>query len=223
MAGFDDDWDELEELDAYEAFLEEEDARALTPEGISEANASALDQYDRFRQAADAVTDAWSTRSDVLAVTLVGSLAVLPWKEVPRHSPYRQERIELWHECGDVDLAVWLTSLDDLNGVRRLKDRALRDLYRRTGNGTAPHQLDIFLIQPKTDRYLGRLCCFNTCPKGKRDCLVPDCGTISFLKQHRGFCWRPETLDEDCRQTWCFQFLIGDGLAAGAGDDTCTG
>ena len=191
--GSDDDPDAFD----FDAFMAEEDARALTPEGISEANAQALAQYGRFRQAADAVTDVWCVRPDVLAVALIGSLAVMPWKEVPRHSPYRQERVELWHECGDVDLALWLTSLEDLNGLRRIKDRALRDLYKRTGNGTASHQIDTFLLEPGTDQYLGRLCNFNRCPKGRRDCQTPGCGTVPHLKQHTGFRWQPETLDKD--------------------------
>ena len=192
-----DDWDDLDEQGEYEALLEAENARALTPEGIAEANALALAQYDRYRRAADAVTDAWRDRPEVLRVTLIGSLAIMPWKEIPRHSPYRQERIQLWHECSDVDLAVWLSGTGDLNGLRHSKDRALRDLYKRTGNGTAPHQLDIFVLEPETDRYLGRLCGFNTCPKGKQDCRVPGCGMVPFLKQHEGFRWRPDCLAAD--------------------------
>jgi len=47
----------------------------------------------------------------------------------------------------------------------------------------ASHQLDVFLIEPGSDQYLGRLCGFNQCPKGKRDCLVPGCGAIRFNKR----------------------------------------
>lgn len=53
--------------------------------------------------------------------------------------------------------------------------------------GIVGHQVDTFLFEPGTDRYLGRLYSFNQCPKGKRDCLVPDCGTIPFNKQIAGF------------------------------------
>ena len=51
----------------------------------------------------------------------------------------------------------------------------------------ASHQLDIFLLEPGTDRYLGRLCQFKACPAAKADCLVPGCGATSFLQQHQGF------------------------------------
>jgi hypothetical protein len=40
---------------------------------------------------------------------------------------------------------------------------------------------------PIPSDYLGRLCSFATCPKGKRDCLVPGCGEIPFNKRVDGF------------------------------------
>jgi hypothetical protein len=56
------------------------------------------------------------------------------------------------------------------------------------------HELDVFLIEPGSDRYLGRLCSFNQCPKGKRDCLVPGCGEIPFNKRIAEFEPRPDLL-----------------------------
>ena len=49
------------------------------------------------------------------------------------------------------------------------------------------HLRQNFLIEPGTDRYLGRLCNFNACPKGKPQCLVPGCGDIPFNKHVEGF------------------------------------
>jgi hypothetical protein len=51
------------------------------------------------------------------------------------------------------------------------------------GTSVVSQQLDIFLIEPGSDRYLGRLCFFNACPKDKRECLVPGCGAIPFNKR----------------------------------------
>jgi hypothetical protein len=45
----------------------------------------------------------------------------------------------------------------------------------------------VFLIEPVSDRYLGRLCYFNACPKDKQDCMVPGCGTIRLNKKVDGF------------------------------------
>lgn len=187
------DWDEAD----FEDWLPWEDEQALSPAGIAEQNAGLLRRYREFRQAADAVAAAWRERPEVVAVALLGSLAVALWKEVPRFAPYRRARIALWHECEDVDLAVWLAHLRDLDGLRRVKDRALRELQAASGIGVASHQVDAFVLEPGTDRYLGRLCRFNRCPKGKRECLVPDCGATSFLQKHEDFRWRSESLAAD--------------------------
>jgi len=193
MDDAEDDWDETN-LEEWESREEEQ---ALSPAGIAEQNKFLLRQYRHFRSAADTVTMAWQERPEVAAVALIGSLARAPWKEVPRFSPYRRARIALWHECKDADLAVWLTDLSDLDGLRKAKDRALRQLFEVTGIGVAAHQLDIFILDPDTNRYLGRLCRFNRCPKGKQECLVPGCGAAKFLQQHEDFQWRPESLAEN--------------------------
>ncbi len=190
ISEFDDD-DDLEEP------LRRDDEQALSPAGITESNGYHLKRYRDFRDAADTVAAAWRERPEVLAVSLIGSLARSPWKEVPRHSPYRRARIELWHECADIDLAVWLSRLDDLNGLRRAKNHALSDLYEEGRGGVAAHQTDVFVIEPGTDRYLGRLCDFNRCPKGKRECHAAGCGAPAHLQQHDDFKWRPDSLAED--------------------------
>ena len=89
-----------------------------------------------------------------------------------QRKPYRRARVALWHECKDVDLALWLEHLDSLDGLRRAKARALRTLWDEASIGIASHQVDVFILEPGTDRYLGRLCDFNTCPKGKAECRV---------------------------------------------------
>jgi hypothetical protein len=136
-----------------------------------------------FRIAADAVTDAWTSFPEVRAVAVIGSVAKPLWKEVPRFSEFRREGIEVWHECRDLDLALWIDSQDRLNALRRATAHALRTAFE-TGVGTSvvSHQLDIFLIEPGSDRYLGRLCEFSACPKDKRECAVPGCGAIPFNK-----------------------------------------
>jgi hypothetical protein len=124
----------------------------------------------------------------VQAVAVIGSVAKMLWKEVPRFSEFRREGIEVWHECGDLDLALWVDSQDRLNELRRTISRALRAAYEAgTGVSIVAHQLDVFLIEPGSDGYLGRLCSFNQCPKGKRDCLVPGCGAIPFNKRIEEF------------------------------------
>src|SRR5579871_6344554 len=143
--------------------------------------------YD-FRRAAEIVTDALMTFDEVEAIAVIGSVAKPLWKEVPRFREFRRVGIEVWHECKDLDLAVWLSSQLKLGALRRARDAALRRGYESgKGPSTANHQVDVFLIEPGTDRYLGRLCNFNECPKGKPECRVLGCGTVPFNKHVDGF------------------------------------
>jgi hypothetical protein len=139
-------------------------------------------QYD-FRRAADIVTDALMTFEEVEAIAVIGSVAKSLWKEVPRFREFRRAGIEVWHECKDLDLAVWISSQLRLGALRRARDSALRRGYKSgKGPSTANHQVEIFLIEPGTDKYLGRLCNFSECPKGKAECRVPGCGVVPFNK-----------------------------------------
>ena len=69
-----------------------------------------LERQRQFRVAADVVTDAWMDFPEVQAVAVIGSVAKPLWKEVPRFSEFRRECIEVWHECRDLDLALWIDS-----------------------------------------------------------------------------------------------------------------
>jgi len=68
-----------------------------------------LRRQREFRVAADVVAKAWVTfrrfgdRRDRLVAKPL-------WKEIPRFREFRQQRIEVWHECGDLDLALWIDS-----------------------------------------------------------------------------------------------------------------
>jgi hypothetical protein len=167
-----------------------------------------------FRAAADVIVAAFTTFSEVVAISVVGSVAKPLWKEVPRFREFRRAGIEVWHECGDLDLAVWIDSLDRLGELRRAFGLALRTARETgTGSGIAEHQVDIFLIQPASDRYLGRLCNFNACPKGKPDCLVPGCGAIAFSKVVAGFSPSADLL-ASARQSMLYERKAGILMSA---------
>lgn len=93
-----------------------------------------------------------------------------------------------------MDLAVWLADLTILKSLQRARGQALNDLFADRDIGVAHHQVDVFLIAPETGSYLGRLCNFGECPKGKPECLVRDCGTVKFLWQLEGFTFRSDAL-----------------------------
>lgn len=154
---------------------------------IERQNQYLLRQQRNFRVAADHVAAVLGAHPAVSKVVLFGSVAVLLWKEVPRFPEYRRARIEVWHECKDVDLAVWVNDLRFLPELRKLRVKALQELLETRGLGVAVHQVEVFLFGRGAGDYLGRLCYFNRCPKGNRDCDEPGCGRTPFLKQMEGF------------------------------------
>jgi hypothetical protein len=164
---------------------------------IEEEDARQLRQQAAFRLAADAVAAALAGFDEVRAIALFGSVARPLFREVPRFQPYRRLRIELLHECKDVDLAVWLDHTRRLAELGRARNVAVSQLHATTGVGVAHHQVDVFLFAAVTGAYLGGLCSFASCPKGKRECLVPGCGAVPLLQQHEGFEMYPDALAED--------------------------
>lgn len=163
---------------------------------IEEQNRYMLERQREFRIAADLIVGAWASFSEVRSVAVVGSVAKPLWKEIPRFWEFRREGIEVWHECSDLDLALWIDSQERLGALRRSASKALR-LRHPSGAETnvVDHQLDVFLIEPGSGRYLGRLCRFNACPKQKRECLEPGCGEIPFNQQFSDFILSPDLLE----------------------------
>jgi hypothetical protein len=155
-----------------------------------------LDRQAQFRLAADAVTAALAGVPEVEAVALIGSVARPLWREVPRFQPFRHWDVPVWHECKDVDLAVWLDRLDRLHTLTRARSMALQHLFEERQIGVAHHQVEIFVLQGEAT-YRGRLCLFSQCPKGKQECLIPGCGRDPFLQQHAGFTFWPDALAPD--------------------------
>jgi hypothetical protein len=144
---------------------------------IEEQNRDLLARQRDFRIAADVVCDAWASFAEVQAVAVVGSVAKTLWKAVPRFREFRRQGIEVWHECADLDLALWLDLQQRLGDLRRSAEKVLRAAYEAgVGISVVGRQLDVFLIEPASDCNLGRLRHFCACPKGKRECRVPGCG-----------------------------------------------
>jgi hypothetical protein len=76
---------------------------------------------------------------------------------VPRFAPYKQLRLPIAHECKDVDLAAWVSRLDGLDELQRARGRVVGKIVAECGHGPAVHEIEVFLLEPGTNRYLGRL------------------------------------------------------------------
>ena len=170
--------------------------RTPTKAAIAAEERGLLERQRAFRAAADRVASALAECRDVEAISLIGSVARPLWREVPRFAPYKQLRLPIAHECKDVDLAVWVSRLDGLEDLRRTRSRALGHIVAEQGHGPAVHEIEVFLLEPGANRYLGRLCYFRQCPADKRDCLALECGRHQFLKQHDGFSFWPKAIAE---------------------------
>ncbi len=197
----------------FDSFEAEHERYELSPVGIAETNRRLVQRQRLFRRAADIASATLVSFDEVAAVALFGSVAKSLWKELPRFSSYRRAGIALWHECADVDIAVWLGRRDRLREMRRRINSALPGIFEETGLGVASHQLDIFVFEPGTDHYLGRMCQFKTCPARKAECLVPSCGATPFLQQHDGFVLYPDAL-EPARAIKLFDRANGEILQA---------
>ena len=156
-----------------------------------------LERQATFRRAGQVVAADLAKFREVRAISLFGSVAGVLKREIPRFQPFRRFGIEIYHECGDIDLAVQLDRLDNLAALNRARSQTVDDLFRSTGIGVAHHQVDIFLFGDSWAHYLGRLCTYGQCPKGKPACLTPGCGRKPFLKLHRDFVLEPDALAAD--------------------------
>lgn len=162
---------------------------------VAAEDAAMIERQRHYRLAADKMAQQLAQHGAVQRVALIGSVARPLWREVSPYPPFRTYRIETVHRCKDLDLAVWVSALDGLDELRRARGAVSRQVLEQANIGIPVHDIELFLIEPGTDRYLGRLCYFKACTVGKRECLAAGCGAHPFLKQMDGFTFWPETLD----------------------------
>jgi hypothetical protein len=171
--------------------------RRPTKKQIEEANQHQLLRQQKFRRAAEYASNALAQFAEVQKVALIGSVAIPLSKEVPRFREFNRHGIEIYHECKDVDLAVWISDLTRLDEMRVAIGRSTNELLKRENIGVAHHQVDTFLLEPETNRFLGNLCKFGVCPKGHEDCDAPGCGDVPFLKLYEGFVFHARAILPD--------------------------
>jgi hypothetical protein len=172
-------------LDADESY--ENSYRRPSEREIAEQDRSLKRRWEEFQITARYVAEAFSKVVFVEKVVLFGSVAKPLPVEVLRFSKFRRWGVALSHECKDVDLAVWINDLNSLKCLFKARNDGLNKLREEAGLTPAHHQVDVFILEPGTDRYMGRLCCYNSCSKGKSECRVPNCGRLPFLRQHEEF------------------------------------
>lgn len=192
---------EISDDDFAEAWREMEADTPVSDGEIAQENTAMLKRRESFRRIAELVAVGFGKLPFVRKVVLFGSVAAPPKKEVPHFRRLRRARVEIFHECKDVDLAVWTDDLTQLRALKRVVSDATNVFNQKICHqemlpGVAHHQVDVFLFEPGTNRYLGRLCSFGQCPKGKPECAVPGCGAQPFLQLYEDFEISPRVFHE---------------------------
>lgn len=182
-----------EEVDeAWDSYSFQEKFEPPADDDIDEQNTFMLRRQCLFRWAAQSVAVAMSKLPEVQKVAAFGAVAQPLEMEVPRFRQFRRHRIQVLHECADLDLAVWMTDLSGLKQLKNAMSRGLSFVQDTPYGGVAHHQVDVHIFDAESGTYRGRLCFFGQCPKpGKRECLVPRCGAQPFLRQFEGYRFKP--------------------------------
>ena len=168
-------WDEYPFQDRFEPPSEED---------VGEDNTRVLRLQCLFRWAAQLMAIAMSQLPEVQRVAAFGAVAQPLDTEVPRFREYRRHRIEVLHECADLDMAVWTANLPGLKELKRAMGRGLSLVQDTPWGGVAHHRVDVHIFDAGSGAYRGRLCSFGQCPKPRKmQCLVPGCGAHPFLRQ----------------------------------------
>jgi len=153
-------------------------------EDIKEENTLMLRRQCLFRWAAQFIAIAMSELPEVGKVVAFGAVSRPLGMEVPQFRKFRRHQIEILHECGDLDLAVWTADLSRLKELKRAMSRGLSPVQDTPYGGVAHHQVDVHVFDAGSGVYRGRLCEFGQCPKpDRRECRVAGCGVEPFLRQ----------------------------------------
>jgi hypothetical protein len=164
------------------------DSYGVPDDDVAEQNASMQRRQRLFRWGAQSIAISLAKLTEVQQVAAFGGVAQPLKMEVPRFPEFRRHRIEVLHECGDLDLAVWLTRFDQLAELQSALKRGLAMTRETPYGGVAHHQVDVHLFDAASGEYRGRLCNYRECPKqGKRDCFATGCGAEKFLQQFNAY------------------------------------
>ena len=123
-------------------------------------------RQDQFRKAARLLAERLADMPEVMKVVLFGSVALPLWKAVPLHGRLRSRRIKIFHECRNIDLAVWVTSPSVADTIRRAHSGVVNELLDNDVHfEIAHHFFSTHLIDQATGKYHGMVCHFGQCPK----------------------------------------------------------
>ena len=154
----------------------------------------ALKQYRDFITGALELSRRLMEHSEIERISLFGSLAKPPFLEPHPYSKRLRDRgVHIFHAPKDIDLAIWVSSLNNLSAIRETLARTVRNMVKQE-LGLSDDRVELFVFDYRSGKYLGCVCHFNKCPKGHDDCLTHGCGTPKHLKIKKDFDLHPEAI-----------------------------
>ncbi|WP_349367950.1 hypothetical protein [Salinarimonas sp.] len=151
-------------------------------EVVDEEDLCAIERQRRFRMVADFTVKAWATIPGVEAIGVTGGTAGKLWREMPYWR--RRRGPPSLHSVDRLEMVLWLSRTDELRRLHRAFSRVLNDLDARgVPHEMAGQYLFGIVFDAASEDYLGVICTYATCPKGKPACEVPGCGAVRFLRQ----------------------------------------
>jgi cupin 2 domain-containing protein len=155
----------------------------------SEYDKASLCRYQGFLYAALKLASQLSEFSEVERIALFGSLAKPPFRERYRYN----KRIWAFHEPKDIDLAIWLSSLDNLGSMRRTLAMLIPSVIKKSP-GICEGAIELFVFSCPSSKYLGRVCHYKQCPRGDSNCMIEGCGKPPHLRIEHDFTLRPDAV-----------------------------
>lgn len=166
----------------------------LIKAGKNADNRRALAHHQACTVAATVLAERLAEFPEIHRIALFGSVAKPPFMEPhPYSRQLRNRGVEIFHTPKDVDLAVWISSLDNLRAIRKAMGMTLSPLVNEV-DGLCGNHIELFLFDPKTSAYLGRACHYKDCPRHGVECMAQGCGQPKHLKQMDGFELHPEAV-----------------------------
>ena len=154
---------------------------------------NALKRHQSFIAFALTLAERLTEHTEVERIALFGSLARPPVLEPHPYSKRLRERgVHIFHSPKDIDLAIWLSSVDNLGAIRKMMTKTVSEMSEQT-LGLCDGSVELFVLDHQSGHYLGRVCHFNRCPKYE-NCPNQGCGTPKYLKIMKDFAFHPEAV-----------------------------
>ena len=158
----------------------------------ADADQHALRRYRDYIGIATLLAERLGTFQEVTKIALFGTLAQPPYRE-----PHpKKEGVLRLHFPENIDLAIWVSSLENLERFWRIRSLLLPKICDQRIKVTAiPIELHLFSAQ--TSEYLGCVCRHRHCPHKTLPCRqTSECGNPQHLKITLDFVSATESFSE---------------------------